>query len=127
MPKQHQNKFGWQSALGAIAISLSTFGIRSSPVQAAPKPIKDSFKLAQVGVRSRINPPTPLNLRPRTHIPLPTHSRSQDYYGYPGYRDSYRGSHGGIRTAMIDTDLVTTIITTIIITITEATVGIEDL
>ena len=95
MPKQHQNKFGWQSALGAIAISLSTFGIRSSPVQAAPKPIKDSFKLAQVGVRSRINPPTPLNLRPRTHIPLPTHSRSQDYYGYPGYRDSYRGSHGG--------------------------------
>lgn len=94
MTTQHQNKFSWQSALGAIAIFGSTFSISSTTVQAAPKPVKDSFKLAQVGVRSRINAPVPLNLRPRTHIPLPTHSRSQDYE-YPGYRDSYRGSHGG--------------------------------
>jgi hypothetical protein len=96
MNKQYQKKVNWQSALGAIAIAGSTFGIRLSPAQAAPKLIKSSFELAQVGIRSSNNAPVPLNLRPRTHIPLPTSSSSQDYYGYPGSRDrEYRHDEYG--------------------------------
>lgn len=85
MSRQYQ-KLNWRSTLGAIAISVSALSIGSFSVQAAPKFTKASMELAQVGVRSRINAPTPLNLRPRTHIPLPTSSRSRDYPGYSGYR-----------------------------------------
>lgn len=56
--------------------------------------LKDNFQLAQIRGRGRINAPTPLNLRPRTHIPLParrSHRRS-DYYGHPygGSRRDHR-------------------------------------
>lgn len=86
MSKKHQ-KFNWQTALGAVAIALGTLGTIESPVIAFPEQTEDGFKLAQVGVRSRINAPTPLNLRPRTHIPLP---RSNSHrYRYPKYRDDY--------------------------------------
>ena len=85
MSKQHQ--FHWQ-IWATIAIFLSILGITESPARAFPQPSQDSFKLAQVGVGSRINPPTPLNLRPRTHIPLPP-SR-YNHYEYPQYRDFYR-------------------------------------
>ena len=63
MNKQHQ--FPWQTAWGTIAIVLG-IGITGSPAIAFPQQT-DSFKLAQVGVGSRINAPTPLNIRPRTH------------------------------------------------------------
>jgi hypothetical protein len=94
MNKQHQKKVNWQLALGAIAIVGSTFGIKLSPAQASPKLIKSSFELAQVGIRSQNNAPVPLNLRPRTHIPLPTSSSSQDYYGYSGSRDDHYDEYG---------------------------------
>ncbi len=94
MNKQHQKKINWQLALGAIAIAGSTFGISLSPAQAAPKLIKGSFELAQVGIRSHNNAPVPLNLRPRTHIPLPTSRSSQDYYGYPGSRGDRHDEYG---------------------------------
>lgn len=86
MNKQHQTKFHW--LLGVVAISLGAMGI-VEPAIATPDQNQD-FKLAQVGVRSRINGPTPLNISPPsgTHIPLPSsnyHRRS--YYGYPRQRD----------------------------------------
>lgn len=85
MDKQHQ--FHWQ-IWGTIAIFLGILGITESPAIAFPDRAEDSYELAQVGVGSRINAPTPLNLRPRTHIPLPP-SR-YNHYEYPQYRDVYR-------------------------------------
>ena len=87
MVKQHR-LLDWRSL--AIAISLGIFSIAQSPARAIPASNQSSFKIAQVGVRSRINRPTPLNLRPRTHIPLPTvNDRSGSYYRYPKYRDRH--------------------------------------
>ncbi|MGF1588915.1 MAG: hypothetical protein ACFCU7_06690 [Pleurocapsa sp.] len=88
MDQQAQNKFNWRSLLGALTISLGAFGIIESPAQATPDRIQSGFELAQVGVRSRINGPTPLNLRPRTHIPLPeSRYNPRDDYGYSGDRE----------------------------------------
>ena len=87
MSGQNQ-KFKWQTALG-VAISCGMFGVMEASAQATPWNIHDSDLLAQVGVRSRITPPTSLNLRPQNHIPLPTTSRSRDYYGYPRHRGAY--------------------------------------
>ena len=84
MGKQH---FHWQ-IWGTIAIFLGILGITESPAIAFLDRAEDSFKLAQVGVGSRINAPTPLNLRPRTHIPLPP-SR-YNHYEYSNYRDYHR-------------------------------------
>ncbi len=95
MGKQYRNKFHWRSLLGALAISLGAFSIiESPPAQATPKLIQGSFEIAQVGVRSQINGPTPLNLRPRTHIPLPEsrYDRRGDY-GDREYRD-YKSEYG---------------------------------
>ena len=93
MSTQHQNRLNWRATLSAIAISVSVFGIESSPLEAAPKPTEAGLKLAQVGVHSRVQAPTPLNLRPRTHIPLPTSSRSRDYHGYSRYGGYRRGGY----------------------------------
>lgn len=88
MGKQYQS---WgQNALTASIISLGIAGAVELPTEAGVWQTQSSLKLAQVSDRSQIAPPTPLNLRPRTHIPLPTNSRSRDYYGYPRYRGSYR-------------------------------------
>ena len=92
MGRQKQ-KFKWQTALGALAISYGMFGLMEASAEATPWNTQDSSTLAQVGVRSRINPPTPLNLRPQTHIPLPTTSRSRDYYSYPRHRRIYQDRH----------------------------------
>ena len=91
MNREQQVKFNWKSAFGAI-VTAAALGIGSSSVQASPEVELEakSFEIAQVGVRSRINSPTPLNLRPRTHIPLPTTSRSSDYYRHRGYYPQYR-------------------------------------
>lgn len=90
MSKQRQ--FYWQ-IWATIAIFLGILGITESPAIAFSDRAKDSFELAQVGVGSRINPPTPLNLRPRTHIPLPP-SR-YNHYEYPGYRNDYQRDRYG--------------------------------
>lgn len=94
MVKQHQ-LFDWRSL--AIAISLGIFSIAQTPARAIPASERSSLKLAQVGVRSRINRPTPLNLRPRTHIPLPTvRDRHYDgYYRYPNRDRYYNGYEYG--------------------------------
>ncbi len=100
MNKLSLAKINWRSTLGILAISLGTLGIIDSPVDASPDQVQDNLQIAQVGVRGRINPPTPLNLRPRTHIPLPSrrHNRRSDYDGHHGsrrehrHRRQYRGS-----------------------------------
>lgn len=91
---RQDRKFGWQTALGALVIFGGIFGSIEAPASAAPWKAQ-SERIAQVGVRSRsqIGSPTPLNLRPRTHIPLPTNSRSRDYYGYPRSRYYGRGKY----------------------------------
>ena len=92
MNREQQVKLNWKSVLGAIA-ATAALGIGSSSVQASPEAEfekTESFQIAQIHVRSRINSPTPLNMRPRTHIPLPTTSRSSDYY-HRGYYPQYRG------------------------------------
>ena len=94
MSKQNQ-KFKWQAALG-VAISCGMFGVMEVSAEATPWNT-DNSTLAQVGVRSRIAPPTPLNLRPQTHIPLPTTSRSRDYYGYPRHKGYHYDRHGAYR------------------------------
>jgi len=96
MNKPSLNLGNWRSMVGAFAISLGAFGMIESPVDASPNQLQDSFKLAQVGIRSRTNAPTPLNLTPRTHIPLPTsrhnrHRQSSDYYENRGHRGFHRG------------------------------------
>lgn len=83
-----QQVLNWQSALGAIALAVGVLGITKSPAQSMPA-ASDSLQIAQVGVRSRINSPTPLNLRPRTHIPSPNSRRSSDYYRHSRSRDRY--------------------------------------
>jgi hypothetical protein len=93
MSGQYWAKFDWRSVLGAIALFTGTVSILGTPAQAVPEATRDSFKLAQVGVTSQINAPIPLNLRPRTHIPLPTNSRSSDYDRYSRY-DKYGYEHG---------------------------------
>jgi hypothetical protein len=103
MSGQYWAKFDWRSALGAIALFTGTGCILGTPAQAVPAAAKDSFQLAQVGVTSQINAPIPLNLRPRTHIPLPTDSRSSDYerhsryneYGYGHEYDHHHDRHRG--------------------------------
>ena len=95
MGKQYRNKFNWRSLLGALTISFGAFSIiKSSPAQATPEPIQGSFELAQVVVQSQIDGPTPLNLRPRTHIPLPeSRYDRRDDYRYREYRD-YESEYG---------------------------------
>ena len=93
---RQDRKFKWQTALGALAVSWGIFGAIEAPASAAPWKAQ-SRRIAQVGVRSQIGSPTPLNLRPQTHIPLPTNSRSRDYYGYPRSRYYGHGKYGHYR------------------------------
>ena len=84
MNKQHQTKYRWQ-ILGVIAVFLGAIATPEAAT-ATPPQIQDGFKLAQVGVRSRINGPTPLNISPPpgTHTPLPSSNYHRSgYYGYP--------------------------------------------
>jgi hypothetical protein len=53
-------KLNWHKNLGAVAIGLGMMGIIESSAQAIPA--QNAFQLAQVGVRSQINAPTPLNI-----------------------------------------------------------------
>ncbi|MBE9045409.1 hypothetical protein IQ255_13545 [Pleurocapsales cyanobacterium LEGE 10410] len=93
MNKQHQTKFHWQKALGVLAVAMSIIGV-AEPAMTTPAQSQDSFQLAQVGVRSRVVGPTPLNIRPRTHIPLPASNYHRSgYYRYPGRRNYIKYKH----------------------------------
>ncbi len=70
----------WGNALGALIVAT---GAIASGLPARANDAVADWQLAQVS--SYGNSPTPLNLRPRVHIPLPS-SRSSDYY--PRYRRS---------------------------------------
>lgn len=113
---EHRHKFygrlNWRPILSAFALGLGTIGL-CSPVEAmsqitakeSPPLLENNiratsqitysqadFQLAQVGVRSRINGPTPLNITPPpgTHIPLP----APTYYHY---RYNHAPYHRGVR------------------------------
>ena len=93
MSKKSQKQFGWRQVLGIIAFGLGTAGTMETAAIANPANNQGSVQIAQVGVRSRINGPTPLNVTPRTHISLPTRSRPRSYgrryyYGDRGYNRS---------------------------------------
>lgn len=105
MASKQKTKLGWLKALSPIVFTLG--GVLAAELPAAAIPNLDSINisqnglhLAQVGVRSRIVPPTPLNLTPRYHIPLPQSNyryRSRGYrrdrhYGYDRY-DDYHHHH----------------------------------
>ncbi len=102
MNKQPQHKFYWQQALGTMAIAMGAMSIVKTPA-VANSYNQDSFEIAQVGVRSQINAPTPLNITPPpgTHIPLPeSNYGNRDYYGdsrgssrYIPYEDYTRESN----------------------------------
>ena len=94
--KNNQTKFYWQKILGIFAIVSAASTISTAAI-ANPHNSTELY-LAQVGVRSRINSPTPINLRPRHHIPLPSSNRSSRYnrrynqhrdYRYSEYNDDY--------------------------------------
>ena len=90
MASIHQTKHGWLQVVSPIVFTLTGLGITELPVTAMPK----INNLAQVGVRSRVVSPTPLNLQPKFHIPLPQsnyHRRSRrdrDYHHRYGKRRS---------------------------------------
>ena len=86
-------KPNWRNTLGALAIGIGAITCINTPATATP--IQNNFKLAQVGVRSRISSPTPLNLRPRVHIPLPRSNYSR--YNYPKYNSGYDNHRFGDR------------------------------
>ena len=91
--KRHKIKHSWQPAWSAIALGLGIFGISAAPAQSLPRSAAGQ-QIAQVSGRSRVTPAnTPLNVTPRFHIPLPTNSRSSDYYRQSGYRDGYGHYH----------------------------------
>ena len=79
MNNKNLSKLNQRRALSVLAIGFSAVGYLGNPAIAIP--IEDNFTLAQVGVRSRITPPVPLNLRPRSHTPLP----NSNYSSYPSH------------------------------------------
>lgn len=108
MSRKYQTKHNWQAALGALALGLGAIGfcppseaisITSSSVTAASDRTQYSFKLAQVGVRVPMNPPTPLNITPPpgTHIPLPVNSYHHPRRNYHKYRGNSRRDYSRYR------------------------------
>ena len=85
MPKNNQLKLNWQLVISTLAMAgLGTISAISSPAVAVP--LNHELKLTQSTVKSSITLPVPLNLRPRTHIPLPlsnySHYSNTRYYHY---------------------------------------------
>ena len=92
MNQKNLFQLNWRNALGAFAIGLGAIAYTELPTTAYP--IKDSLQLRGEGVRSRVTPPTPLNLRPRVHIPLPQSNYSRyPSHSYPRYNNSYNGNY----------------------------------
>lgn len=88
-------KLSWLKTLSPIALVLGGFWMTELPAAAIPniEISQNNLYLAQVGVRSRIVPPTPLNLSPRYHIPLPQSNYRHRDYGYDNYHDDYHHHH----------------------------------
>jgi len=83
MNKKNIAKLIYRNALGALTIGVGAIAVMDTPATAAP--IEADFRLAQVGVHSRVSSPTPLNLRPRTHTPLP----QSNYSRHPSHNRQY--------------------------------------
>jgi hypothetical protein len=104
MANLFKNHSWWLKAGNLLKISLGTSTILG--LTAIVNPDMATAQYYPDGVRSRVIPPTPLNITPRTHIPLPQSNRSRyrdydrydryDRYGYDRYedcdRDYYRRS-----------------------------------
>lgn len=93
MEEKHPSRFDWRQVLSVLALGIGVIGIINAPATAAAIQEEDNIKVAQVGIRSRINAPTPLNLRPRTHIPLPSRSYRRYDRGYGYYRHHDHSGH----------------------------------
>jgi hypothetical protein len=104
MANLFKNPSWWFKASNLLKISIGTSTILG--LTAIVNPDVATAQYYPNGVRSRVIPPTPLNISPRTHIPLPQSNRSRyrdydryDRYGYDRYdrsedcdRDDYRRS-----------------------------------
>ena len=87
MNQKNLSQLNWRN-ICALAIGLGAIICIDTPATATP--VKHHLQLAQVGVRSRVTPPTPLNLRPRVHTPLPQSNYSHyPRYSYPKYNTGY--------------------------------------
>jgi len=91
MDSKYRMKNHLSKTMAALAVAIVTIGAINNPATAAPT--KDSLKLAQVGIRSRINTPIPLNLRPRSHTPLPSSNYDHSRRDYRRYDRDYGYHH----------------------------------
>lgn len=92
MASTHQTKHPWLQVVSPIVLILGGIGSAELPATAMPKieSLSNNLYLAQVGVRSRVVPPTPLNLRPRFHIPLPQSNYHRRFYGDRDYHHHHK-------------------------------------
>ncbi|MCC0178252.1 hypothetical protein I4641_14825 [Waterburya agarophytonicola K14] len=90
MIQENQSKFNWRNTFGALAVGLVSLGCLDTFATAAPIP--ENFEIAQVGIRSRVQSPVPLNLKPRFHTPLPR-SNYSNYRHHDYGRDNYHHPH----------------------------------
>jgi hypothetical protein len=93
--KKTMNKLIRHNALSTLMVGLGTIALTNSATAA---PLQDDFIVAQVGFGSTISPPVPLNLKPRTHIPLPQSNYSSDpsnnyYRDYNDHQRYHRHDH----------------------------------
>lgn len=93
MNQKNPFKLDWQNILSSVVIGLGTVGITSIPATAVP--LETEIRLSQVGVHGGVTTPTPLNLRPRIHIPAPRsnyHRHRNRHYGRYRRDCSYYGN-----------------------------------
>ena len=89
--KKNLFQLNWRHALSAFAIGLGAIAYTELPTTAYP--IKNRLQLGG-DVRSRVTPPTPLNLRPRVHTPLPQSNYSRyPRHSYPRSKNPYNGNY----------------------------------
>lgn len=93
MDIRYQIKSNFSKTLAVLALAVGITNAIDRPAAAIEE---NSIKLAQVGIRSRIDSPVPLNLRPRTHTPLPSSNYYRPRREYRGYDRNYGyyGHHG---------------------------------
>ena len=91
MIQKNQSKFNWRNTLGALAVGLVSWGCLDASTTAAP--IRDNFELAQVGIRTRVQSPVPLNLKPRFQTSFPSGSYSNYRHNSHRRYNSHHRSH----------------------------------
>ena len=85
-------QFNWRNVVGIVVMGIAT--CIDVPVNAVP--IEDNFHIAQVGIRSNVSSPVPLNLRPRVIISPRGNQHFHRRRGYSRYNPYYgrrRGHH----------------------------------